>query len=125
MDIVNFIGTVSLISTIFSYNIAQLTSRAASHYRVDAVYCYRRSSVVWPSVGWSVTILSAANAAYLIKMPFWMWVRVYPRNHALDGNADPSMRMGNLDRGKGYMHGKWPAKRARSSILLHQNQRSG
>jgi len=35
MDIVNFIGTVSLISTIFSYSIAQLTIRAASHYCVD------------------------------------------------------------------------------------------
>jgi len=97
MDTVNFTDTVSLVSTIFSYNIAQLTIRAASHYRVDVVYCYRRSSVVCPSVGWYVTILSPANAAELIKIPFWMWARVYPRNHALDGSPDPSMRMGNLD----------------------------
>ena len=107
MDIVHFIGTVSLVSTIFSYNSAHLTIKATSDYCVNAVYCYRRSSVVCPSVGWSVTILSPANAAELTKMPFWTWARVCPRHLSLDMSPDPSMQMGNFDGGIGYLHGKW------------------
>jgi len=48
---------------------------------VDVACCHRCSSVVCRSV----TIVSPAKTAELIKMPFGLWTRVGPRNHVLDG----------------------------------------
>jgi len=68
-------------------------------------------------VGWSVTILSLAKTAEPIKMQFRMWTQVGPRNHVLDGNPDP-LREGPILRWKRYLHSKWLAERAKSTILL-------
>ena len=38
-------------------------------------------------VGWSVTIVSPAETAELIKMAFGLWTRVDPRKHVLDGGS--------------------------------------
>ena len=51
----------------------------------DAACCYRPSSVVCPSVGRSVTIMSCAKTAEPIEMPFGIWTRVGPVKHALCG----------------------------------------
>ena len=40
--------------------------------------------VAW-SVCLSVTIVSHAKTAEPIEIPFWMWARMGPRNHVLDG----------------------------------------
>ena len=67
---------------------------------VDAVYCYRPSSmVVSLSVGLSVTLVSPAKTAEPIKMPFGFRTRVGPGNHVLDGGPDPSQEEAIL-RGK-------------------------
>jgi len=50
--------------------------QAAAQYYVDAAYCYRRSSVVCMSVCQSVTIVSCAQTAEPIEMPFGLWTRV-------------------------------------------------
>jgi len=39
-------------------------------HSVDAVYCYRPSSVVCQSVGQSITLVRPAKMAEAIKMPF-------------------------------------------------------
>jgi len=48
--------------------------------------------VAW-SVGLSVrlfvTLVSPAETAAPIEMPFWLRTRVGPRNHVLDGGPDP------------------------------------
>ena len=43
--------------------------------------------VAW-SVGRSVTLVSPAKKAEMIKMPFGLWARIGPRNHVLDGSAE-------------------------------------
>jgi len=40
---------------------------------VDVAYCYRWSSVVCPSVCLSITIVSPAETAELMEMPFGLW----------------------------------------------------
>ena len=72
------------------------------------------------SVGWSVAIVNPAKTAELIEMLFGVWNRVGPRNHALDDGPDHPMRRGNFDQ-KNYLHGKWLAERARSTILQQQH----
>jgi len=51
------------------------------------------SPIVTDAVAWSVclsvTIVSPAKTAELIKMPFGLWTRVGPRNHVLDGVQIP------------------------------------
>jgi len=54
---------------------------------VDAVCCYRLSSVVCLSLCLPVTIVSPAKTAEPIEMPFGTWTRAVPRKHALDGRA--------------------------------------
>jgi len=78
---------------------------AASHYYVDAAYCYRRSSVVSLTVGQSVTIMSPAKTAEPMEMPFGIWIQVGPRNRVLDGSRS-SMPRGNFE-GERYVHGKY------------------
>jgi len=53
---------------------------------VDAVYCYRPSSVVCRSVCLSVCHTSPAKMAEPIEMPFAFWARMGPGNHELDGS---------------------------------------
>jgi len=59
----------------------------------DAVYYYRRSSMVRSSVGrsvcLSVTIVSPAKTAEPIEMLFGMWTRVDSMNHVFDGIQIP------------------------------------
>jgi len=52
---------------------------------VDAVHCYRPSSVVCRSVCLSVTLVSPAKTAEPIELPFGLRTRVGPGNHVLDG----------------------------------------
>jgi len=52
---------------------------------VDAVYCYRPSSMACRSV----TLVSPAKTAEPIEMPFGLRTRVGPGNHVLDGGSDP------------------------------------
>jgi len=56
---------------------------------VDAVYCYRPSSVVCRCVGLSVTLVSPAKTAEPIKLPFGLRIRVGPGNRVLDGCPHP------------------------------------
>ena len=37
-----------------------------------------------------------ANAAEPLDMPFWMEIRVGPRNHVLDYGSDPTRGRGNF-----------------------------
>jgi len=53
---------------------------------------YRRSSVVCRLV----TFVSPAITAKLIEMPVGGYTWVGPTNHLLDGDPDPSTRMGNF-----------------------------
>ena len=48
-----------------------------------------------------VTVVSPAKMAEPIEIPFGLWARMGPRNHVLDGGADPSMGRGNYEGGKG------------------------
>jgi len=73
-----------------------LLDRIAHTTYVDAVYCYRSSSVVCQSV----TVVSHAKTAELIEMPFGLRTQVGPGNHVLDGGTDPPMRRGNFEGGK-------------------------
>jgi len=57
-------------------------------------------------------------------MPCGLWIRVGPRYHILDGGPDAPCR-GAILRGKRYLHGKWLAERARSTILLQRNRSFG
>ena len=55
---------------------------------VDAVYCYRWSSVICVYV----PIVSPANTAEPMEMPFGLWTLVGPRKHILHGS--PALPMG-------------------------------
>jgi len=66
-----------------------LLDRIAHTKHVDAVYCYRPSSVVCRSVCRSVTLVSPAKTAEPIKMPFGLRTPVDPGNHVLDWDPDP------------------------------------
>jgi len=55
---------------------------------VDAAYCYPTSSVVCRSVYQSVTLVSPAQTAAPIEMPFGLRTRVSIGNHVLDGGPD-------------------------------------
>jgi len=63
---------------------------------VDAVYCYRPSSVV----GLSVCHVNepCKKTAELIEMSFGLRTRVGQRNHVLDGGPDLPMRSVNFKR---------------------------
>jgi len=54
------------------HDLKPILGRIASQY-VDAAYCYRRNSVVCRSVGRSVTIVSPAETAKPIEVPFGMY----------------------------------------------------
>ena len=56
--------------------------------------------VAW-SVGLSVTLVSPAKMAEVIKMPFGLWTQVVPRNHVLDVVPDPPMGRGNFEGERG------------------------
>jgi len=62
-----------------------LLDRIARTTYVDAVYCYRLSSVVCQSV----TLVSPAKTAELIELPFGLRTCVGPGNHILDGVQIP------------------------------------
>jgi len=63
--------------------------RIARTKYVDAVYCYRPSSVICRSVGRSVTLVNPAKTAEPIEMSFGFRSRVGTGNHVLDGGPDP------------------------------------
>ena len=65
---------------------------------VDAAYCYRPSSVVCRSV----TLVSPAETAAPIEMPFGLRTRVGSRNDVLDRCPDPPWEGANLRGGKGH-----------------------
>ena len=67
----------------------------------DAAYRYRPSSVVYRSVGLSVTLVSPAKTTEPIKMPFRLRTRVGPGNHVLEGSPDPPMGRRNFEGEKG------------------------
>jgi len=52
--------------------------------------------VAW-SVGLSVTVVSHAKTAELIKILFGLMTWVGPGNHVLDEGPDPCVERGNLD----------------------------
>jgi len=60
-----------------------LLDRIARTTYVDAVYCYRPSSVVCQSV-----CHSHAKTAEPIEMPFGLRIRVDPENHILEAGPD-------------------------------------
>jgi len=72
------------------------TTEAASHYYVDAAYCYRWSSVVCLSVGRSIAIVSPVKTTQPNEMPFGVWTWAGPRNHAVDAVQIPHARV-NFD----------------------------
>jgi len=84
----------------------------------------RGAWLVCLSVGRSVTILSHAKTVELIKTPFWAWTRVVPRNHVLD-KVQILTAKGQFWGRKRYLHVKWRAERARSTILLQRNPSFG
>jgi len=53
------------------------------------------------SVCQSVTLLSPAETAEPIEMPFGLRTRVGPGNHVLDGSPDLPMRRGNFQGERG------------------------
>jgi len=63
-----------------------------SHTYVDAVYCYRPSSVS----GWSVTLVSPAKTDEPIQMTFALRTQVGPQYHVLDGSPDAPHGKGQL-----------------------------
>jgi len=75
---------VSLATGLVDYSIV-LPHFLGRIVRVDAVCCYRPSSVVCRSV----TLVSPAQMAEAIEMPFELWARMGPRNHVLDGGQIP------------------------------------
>jgi len=64
---------------------------------IDAAHCYRPSSMV----GLSVTVISPAEMAEPMEMPFGLWTRLGLRNHVLDKGLDCPVQMGNFW-GTGY-----------------------
>jgi len=95
------------ISTATFYSLVRIIRRIARTPYVDAVYCYRPSSVVCRSVCQNVTLVNSAktpesidmpvckvlghSAVTCVKttepivMPFGLWARTGPRNHKLGG----------------------------------------
>ena len=72
-------------------------SHAELRTYVDAVYCYRPSSVVCLSVGLSVKLVSPAKTTELIEMPFGLRTGVGPWNRVLDlGLFRPDIHCGVL-----------------------------
>jgi len=69
-------------------------------YYVDAVYCYRPSSVVCRSVSRSVTLVSPAKTAESIEMPLGLRTRLGPGNHVLDGDPDAPIGRGDFEGGE-------------------------
>ena len=63
--------------------------RIAHTKYIDAVYCYRPSSVVCRSVCRSGTLVNRAKTAEPMEMPFGFRSRVGTGNHVLDGGPDP------------------------------------
>jgi len=62
--------------------------------------------VAW-SVGLSVTLMSPAETAGPIEMPFGLRTQLGPSNHVLDGSPDPRMGRGTFERGgEGASHCK-------------------
>jgi len=59
----------------------------------------------------SVTIVSAAKTAELIKKPFGMLTQVGPRNHMSDGGPDPCTQWGNFDK-----ENWWPIVKYRDAL---------
>jgi len=53
------------------------------------------------TVGLFVTIVSLANTAESIEMPFGIWTGMGSRNHVLNGGPDPHSRIGNFEGEKG------------------------
>jgi len=45
----------------------------------------------------SVTLVSPAETAEPIEMPFGLWAQVGPGNHVLDGVPNPPMGRGNFE----------------------------
>jgi len=74
------------------------------------------------SVGRSIAIVSHTITAEPIEMPFGAWSWVSPRNQM---GVQISPCKGAMLMGKHYLHGKWLAERARSTILLQQNPSFG
>jgi len=63
---------------------------------IDAVCCWRPSSMVCLLVCLSVTLVSPAKTAEPIQMPFGLRTWVGPRDHVLDGDSDPPMGRGKF-----------------------------
>ena len=61
-----------LTSNYFDHALVNIRLHRSTTY-VDAVYCYRRCSVVCRSLGLSVTIVSPAKKAEPIELPFGLW----------------------------------------------------
>jgi len=70
-----------------------LSDRITRTTYVDALYCYRPSSVICLSV----TLVSPAKTAETIEMPFGLRTQVGPGNHALDGGPDLPKGRGNFE----------------------------
>jgi len=79
--------------------------RIAHTTYVDAVYCYRLSSMVCLSLSRSVAVSSSAKTQEPIEIPFAMRSQVGPGKHVLDGGPDPPMGRGNFE-GEGASHCK-------------------
>jgi len=85
--------------TFFLYvvvTLQQVLDSIARTMYVDAVYCYRPSSVVCQSV----TLVSPAKTAGPIEMPFGLRTHVGLQNHMLDGDPDPHGEI-QIPHGKG------------------------
>ena len=76
-----YLHGIAVLSVIFLL----LLDRIARTTYVDAVCCYRPSSVLCQSV----TLVSPSKTAEPIEMPFGLLARMGPRNHVLDGVPDP------------------------------------
>jgi len=63
-------------------------------------YCYRQSTVVCRSCQF-VTVVSSAQIAESIKIPFGLRTRVRPTNHVLDAGPDLLIGMDNFEGGEG------------------------
>jgi len=77
----------------------QLNYWAALQYSTSNI----DAAIVADGVPWSVcqcVCRALCKTREPIEMPFGVWAIVGPRNHALDGGADPPMRRGN-SQGKG------------------------
>jgi len=88
------------------------------------VYVLVTDRVVWCvglCVSLSVTLVSPAKTAVLIKMPFGLRTQVGPGNHVLDEGQDSPMRRGIFEGGKGRPIVKY-SHTLRSSLQKRLNQ---